>query len=139
MDKHAQLRKVFLKYHSYSIQNLDVIKQADPTGPTKIAKVIITPKIPDIRYPEILLPKMLLKLYRTGTEIVLNVWSSVSSPKLLLFSGFFGQAIQVTHKMTGEVMVLKEMYRFDEEVQKSFLKEVRLNLNQVLIWVWDMK
>ncbi|XP_022339629.2 LIM domain kinase 2-like isoform X2 [Crassostrea virginica] len=42
----------------------------------------------------------------------------------VLGKGFFGQAVKVTHRLTGEVMVLKEMYRFDEEVQKSFLKEV---------------
>ncbi|XP_061162708.1 LIM domain kinase 2-like [Saccostrea echinata] len=42
----------------------------------------------------------------------------------VLGKGFFGQAVKVTHRITGEVMVLKEMYRFDEEVQKSFLKEV---------------
>ena len=34
----------------------------------------------------------------------------------------------MTHKATGEIMVLKEMYRFDEDVQKSFLKEVSVRL-----------
>lgn len=42
----------------------------------------------------------------------------------LLGKGFFGQVFQVTHKETGEVMVLKELYRVDEEAQKNFLKEV---------------
>lgn len=38
--------------------------------------------------------------------------------------GFFGQVYQVTHRDTGEVMVLKQLYRVDEEAQKNFLKEV---------------
>ncbi|XP_042898426.1 LIM domain kinase 1 isoform X2 [Parasteatoda tepidariorum] len=42
----------------------------------------------------------------------------------LLGKGFFGQVFQVTHKETGEVMVMKELYRVDEEAQKNFLKEV---------------
>lgn len=42
----------------------------------------------------------------------------------LLGKGFFGQVYKVTHKETGEVMVLKELYRVDEEAQKNFLKEV---------------
>lgn len=42
----------------------------------------------------------------------------------LLGQGFFGQVYQVTHRDTGEVMVLKELYRVDEEAQKNFLKEV---------------
>ncbi|XP_062578975.1 LIM domain kinase 1-like isoform X2 [Saccostrea cucullata] len=51
----------------------------------------------------------------------------------VLGKGFFGQAVKVTHRITGEVMVLKEMYRFDEEVQKSFLKEVNhLKLYKIL-------
>lgn len=31
---------------------------------------------------------------------------------------------QVTHQETGEVMVLKELLRFDEDTHKMFLKEV---------------
>lgn len=46
------------------------------------------------------------------------VWGPV------LGKGFFGQAVKVTHRLTSEVMVLKELYRFDEDAQKSFLKEV---------------
>lgn len=42
----------------------------------------------------------------------------------LLGKGFFGQVFKVTHKVTMEVMVLKELYRVDEEAQKNFLKEV---------------
>ncbi|KAG1682198.1 LIM domain kinase 1 [Nymphon striatum] len=42
----------------------------------------------------------------------------------LLGKGFFGQVFKVTHRETGEVMVLKELYRFDDEAQKNFLKEV---------------
>lgn len=30
---------------------------------------------------------------------------------------------QVTHRETGEVMVMKELIRFDEETQRTFLKE----------------
>lgn len=32
--------------------------------------------------------------------------------------------VKVTHQETGEVMVMKELIRFDEETQKTFLKEV---------------
>lgn len=49
----------------------------------------------------------------------------------LLFSMLFGLHVihvflllQVTHKATGEVMVMKELIRCDEETQKTFLKEV---------------
>uniref|UniRef100_H3BAB2 non-specific serine/threonine protein kinase n=1 Tax=Latimeria chalumnae TaxID=7897 RepID=H3BAB2_LATCH len=44
----------------------------------------------------------------------------------VLGKGFFGQAIKVTHKATGEVMVMKELIRCDEETQKIFLKEVKV-------------
>ncbi|XP_048252363.1 LIM domain kinase 1-like isoform X1 [Haliotis rufescens] len=47
----------------------------------------------------------------------------------VLGQGFFGQAIKVTHRVTGEVMVLKELFKFDEEGQKSFLHEVSLLRN----------
>ncbi|XP_064612503.1 LIM domain kinase 1-like isoform X1 [Liolophura sinensis] len=47
----------------------------------------------------------------------------------VLGKGFFGQAVKVTHRLTGEVMVLKELYRFDEDAQKSFLKEVSVLRN----------
>ncbi|XP_063703703.1 LIM domain kinase 1 isoform X2 [Culicoides brevitarsis] len=42
----------------------------------------------------------------------------------LLGKGFFGQVYKITEKISGEVMVLKELYRVDEEAQKNFLKEV---------------
>lgn len=42
----------------------------------------------------------------------------------LLGKGFFGQVFKVTHKVTKEVMVLKELYRVDQEAQRNFLKEV---------------
>uniref|UniRef100_A0A6Q2XE43 non-specific serine/threonine protein kinase n=1 Tax=Esox lucius TaxID=8010 RepID=A0A6Q2XE43_ESOLU len=44
----------------------------------------------------------------------------------VLGKGSFGQAVKVTHKETGEVMVMKELIRFDEETQKTFLKEVKV-------------
>ncbi|XP_056601766.1 LIM domain kinase 2 [Triplophysa dalaica] len=44
----------------------------------------------------------------------------------ILGKGFFGQAIKMTHKATGEVMVMKELIRCDEETQKTFLKEVKV-------------
>lgn len=77
----------------------------------------------------------------------------------ILGKGFFGQAIkvsiflhwavlytrlfllhknklvfqkQVTHKATGEVMVMKELIRCDEETQKTFLKEVG---SKCFIWM----
>ncbi|XP_021947855.2 LIM domain kinase 1 isoform X2 [Folsomia candida] len=42
----------------------------------------------------------------------------------LLGKGFFGQVYKVTHCETKEIMVLKELYRLDEEAQRNFLKEV---------------
>ncbi|XP_022097479.1 LIM domain kinase 1-like isoform X2 [Acanthaster planci] len=44
----------------------------------------------------------------------------------VLGSGFFGQAIKVTHRQTGEVMVVKELIRFEDEAQRNFLKEVKV-------------
>lgn len=44
----------------------------------------------------------------------------------VLGKGFFGQAIKVTHKETGKVMVMKELIRCDEETQKTFLTEVKV-------------
>nr|KAI8753789.1 serine/threonine-protein kinase pakF [Biomphalaria glabrata] len=44
----------------------------------------------------------------------------------LLGQGFFGQAIKATHRVTGEQMVLKELHNFDEDAQKSFLREVSM-------------
>lgn len=57
----------------------------------------------------------------------------------LLGKGFFGQVYKVTHRETNEVMVLKELYRVDEEAQKNFLKEVAvlrsLHHNNVLRFI----
>lgn len=44
----------------------------------------------------------------------------------VLGKGCFGQAIKVTHKDTGEVMVMKELIRFDDDTQRTFLKEVKV-------------
>uniref|UniRef100_A0A8B9JZJ3 LIM domain kinase 1 n=1 Tax=Astyanax mexicanus TaxID=7994 RepID=A0A8B9JZJ3_ASTMX len=44
----------------------------------------------------------------------------------VLGKGCFGQAIKVTHRETGEVMVMKELIRFDDETQMTFLKEVKV-------------
>ncbi|XP_008286812.1 LIM domain kinase 1-like [Stegastes partitus] len=44
----------------------------------------------------------------------------------VLGKGCFGQAVKVTHQETGEVMVMKELIRSDEETQKTFLKEVKV-------------
>ncbi|RXG71852.1 LIM domain kinase 1, partial [Armadillidium vulgare] len=41
-----------------------------------------------------------------------------------LGKGFFGHVYKVTHVKSGEIMVLKELYRVDEKAQKNFLKEV---------------
>ncbi|XP_011259330.1 LIM domain kinase 1 isoform X1 [Camponotus floridanus] len=57
----------------------------------------------------------------------------------LLGKGFFGQVFKVTHRDTDEVMVLKELYRVDEDAQKNFLKEVAvlrsLHHNNVLRFI----
>ncbi|XP_015593503.1 LIM domain kinase 1 isoform X2 [Cephus cinctus] len=57
----------------------------------------------------------------------------------LLGKGFFGQVYKVTHRDTNEIMVLKELYRVDEDAQKNFLKEVAvlrsLHHNNVLRFI----
>ncbi|OWR55111.1 LIM domain kinase 1 isoform 2 [Danaus plexippus plexippus] len=42
----------------------------------------------------------------------------------LLGTGFFGHVYKVTHRATGELMVLKQLYRVDDTAQNNFLKEV---------------
>ena len=39
--------------------------------------------------------------------------------------------MQVTHRETGEVMVLKEILRYDEETNAGFLKEVSKELFEI--------
>ncbi|MEQ2164794.1 hypothetical protein GOODEAATRI_010376, partial [Goodea atripinnis] len=51
----------------------------------------------------------------------------------VLGKGCFGQAIKVvTHKETGEVMVMKELIRFDDETQRTFLKEAYLHSMNII-------
>lgn len=59
----------------------------------------------------------------------------------LLGKGFFGQVFKVTHRDTDEVMVLKELYRVDEDAQKNFLKEVTFlcKLCKINICKWDKR
>lgn len=40
-------------------------------------------------------------------------------------------SLKVTHQETGEVMVMKELIRFDEETQKTFFKGGK--------WSWAQK
>lgn len=37
---------------------------------------------------------------------------------------FIGQVYKITEKRSGQIMVLKELYRVDSEAQKNFLKEI---------------
>lgn len=39
--------------------------------------------------------------------------------------GFYGNVTKVTHRHTGQTMVMKEMLNCTEEAKKSFTKEVR--------------
>lgn len=54
--------------------------------------------------------------------IILSVFVAASS--ILNWQGISPVAVKVTHQETGEVMVMKELIKFDEETQKTFLKEV---------------
>ncbi|CAH2219691.1 LIM domain kinase 1 [Pelobates cultripes] len=60
----------------------------------------------------------------TGSHRIFR--SSDLIPGEVLGRGCFGQAIKVTHRVTGEVMVMKELIRFDEETQITFLREVKV-------------
>lgn len=42
----------------------------------------------------------------------------------LLGKGFFGEVYLVTHTETGNQMVMKELYRVEEDAEKNFLQEV---------------
>ncbi|XP_077967031.1 uncharacterized protein LOC120341809 [Styela clava] len=47
----------------------------------------------------------------------------------VLGAGFFGKAIKVTHRDTGEVMVLKILHSLDDATEKAFIKEVKVLRN----------
>ena len=46
--------------------------------------------------------------------------------------------VKVTHKETGEVMVMKELIRFDEETQKTFLKEVVETIHSLVGFIHEI-
>ncbi|XP_032241853.2 LIM domain kinase 1-like [Nematostella vectensis] len=76
------------------------------------------------------LPKPKSPLFR-AQSFRNNLNSRVFLPKDLIVGevigrGFFGQVMKVTHKTTGEVMVLKELINYDDEAKAGFLKEVAL-------------
>jgi len=39
----------------------------------------------------------------------------------------------VVHRVTGEVMVIKQLLEFDREAQETFLKEVRQSVDQSVV------
>lgn len=41
-------------------------------------------------------------------------------------SGFFGDVIKITHKVSGEEMVMKKLHQVDPEAEEQFLKEVQV-------------
>lgn len=55
-------------------------------------------------------------------SLILPIFVAASS--ILNCHGISPVAVKVTHQETGEVMVMKELIKFDEETQKTFLKEV---------------
>ena len=52
-----------------------------------------------------------------------NSNSLLSFSKMTSFMSLL-DSVQVTHRETGEVMVLKEMLHYDEDASSGFLKEV---------------
>lgn len=66
--------------------------------------------------------KVLSLLRSIASHLQFNfLQSGTTSNKKLNIKNLY---VKVTHQQTGEVMVMKELIRFDEETQKTFLKEV---------------
>lgn len=101
----------------------------------------VVPKPSERRKRSASLPHTLIRDFQSLNNNQLDVFSRTSSFRVqpknqrifrpsdlvlghLLGKGFFGQVFKVTHRHTGEEMVMKELYRLDEEAERNFLKEV---------------
>jgi LIM domain kinase 1 len=72
--------------------------------------------------------------YGTAIKVLLKV--CIFLPPCILF--FTSSAMQIEHKLTGEIMVLKELHLLTQEAQNSFLKEVGNSVMLLLLNIFTV-
>ncbi|KAL7987090.1 hypothetical protein Chor_006009, partial [Crotalus horridus] len=87
--------------------------------PSAIRQRSVMNKVPEQQQQNIGLP--ILNRDTDSTPMKTAILQSFTNPKK-----DEGTLQAVTHRETGEVMVMKELIRFDEETQRTFLKEVKV-------------